>query len=148
MPTSDSHGSQLAADPKQTVHLTWSGEECPWKQLFLNILPDKAQKAIGDGITKVAYRRQSEKDWYEITCRDGSKWLVMQRFGVEKRIADDNKAYSWSEFFDYYRQSAWNKWQNSEPEKNRVCFMRTGQRELLQINSVKPPQHNNKKKDK
>ena len=148
MPTSDSHGSQLAADPKQTVHLTWSGEECPWKQLFLNILPDKAQKAIGDGITKVAYRRQSEKDWYEITCRDGSKWLVMQRFGVEKRIADDNKAYSWSEFDDYYRQRAWNKWQNSEPEKNRVCFMRTGQRELLQINSVKPPQHNNKKKDK
>ena len=115
--------------------------------MFLNVPLDEAQKVIGEGITKFTFRLLSEKHCFEITCLDGTKWLVMQRYALPKRIADDNEAYNWSEFVDYYGQSAFSKWQNSEPEEDTkvVCSMRTGQRELLQINSFKLPKHNSKK---
>ena len=68
-----------------------SGEQFPWKQLFLNVPLDEAQKVIGEGITKFTFRLLSEKHCFEITCLDGMKWLVVQRYAVPKRIADDER---------------------------------------------------------
>ena len=112
------------------VDLT-SGEKFPWKQLFKGIPLDKAQKVIGEGITKFTFRLLPEEECFEITCLDETKWLV---------VADDDEAYNCSTTASDY----------SEPEEDTkvLCFKRTGQHEILQINSVKLPQHNNKKKDK
>ena len=71
------------------VDLT-SGEKFPWKQLFKGIPLDKAQKVIGEGITKFTFRLLPEEHCFEITCLDGMKWLVVQRYAVPKRIADDD----------------------------------------------------------
>ena len=108
-----------------------SGEKFPWKELFKGIPLDKAQKVIGEGITKFAFRRLSEEECFEITCLDETKWLV---------VADDDEAYNCSTTASDY----------SEPEEDTkvLCFKRTGQHEILQINSFKLPQHNSKKTDK
>ena len=108
-----------------------SGEKFPWKELFWSIPLDKAEKVIGEGITKFAFRRLPEEECFEITCLDETKWLV---------VADDDEAYNCSTTASDY----------SEPEEDTkvLCFKRTGQHEILQINSVKLPQHNSKKKDK
>ena len=125
-----------------------SDEKSPWKQLFLCIPFEQAQRIIGSGITNFTFRLLFDKHWFEISCLDGTKWLVMQRYAVPKRIANDNEAYNWREFLEHYGETrASSKWQNSEPEEDTkvVCFMRKGQHEILQINSFKLPQHNSKK---
>ena len=68
------------------VDLT-SGEKFPWKQLFKGIPLDKAQKVIGEGITKFTFRLLPEEECFEITCLDETKWLV---------VADDDEAYNCS----------------------------------------------------
>ena len=129
------------------VDLT-SGEKFPWKQLFKGIPLDKAQKVIGEGITKFTFRLLSEKHCFEITCRDGTKWRVMERYALPRKIGDDGQPYNWGEFTQLYEGSALSKWEKSADEEDpeNVCFTCTGQHELLHINTFKPLQNNSKKK--
>ena len=92
-----------------------SGEKFPWKELFKGIPLDKAQKVIGEGITKFAFRRLPEEGFFEITCLDGTKWHVV--------ADDDEAAYNCSTTASDY----------SEPEEDTkvLCFKRTGQHEIL-----------------
>ena len=132
------------------VDLT-SDEKSPWKQLFLCIPFEQARRIIGPGITKFTFHLKRDLQWFEISCLDGTQWCVAQHYAVPKRIANDNEAYTWHEFLEYFGETrASAEWQNSEPQENTklVCFTCTGPHEILQINSVKLPQHNSKKKDK
>ena len=98
-----------------------SGEKYPWKQMFLCIPFEKAQRIIGSGITKFTFRLLSDKHCFEISCLDGTKWIVMQHDALPKRIANDNEAYTWCEFLDYYGEDITTMWRTAKPVDETVA---------------------------
>ena len=102
------------------VDLT-SDEKSSWKQLFLCIPLEQAKKIIGDGITHFTFHLLSDILWFEISCLEGTKWLV-NHYEVPKRMAKADEAYTWREFLEHYGET--------KEDTKIVCFMREGQHEI------------------
>ena len=118
-----------------------SDEKSPWKQLFLCIPFEQARRIIGPGITKFTFHLKRDLQWFEISCLDGTQWCVAQHYAVPKRIANDNEAYTWHEFLEYFGETrASAEWQNSEPQENTklVCFTRTSDDQMVTCRLSRP----------
>ena len=118
-----------------------SDVKSPWKQLFLCIPFEQARRIIGPGITKFTFHLKRDLQWFEISCLDGTQWCVAQHYAVPKRIANDNEAYTWHEFLEYFGETrASAEWQNSEPQENTklVCFTRTSDDQMVTCQLSRP----------
>ena len=118
-----------------------SDEKSPWKQLFLCIPFEQARRIIGPGITKFTFHLKHDFQWFEISCLDGTQWCVAQHYAVPKRNANDNEAYTWHEFLEYFGETrASAEWQNSEPQENTklVCFTRTSDDQMVTCRLSRP----------
>ena len=76
--------------------------QCPHCKQFLKFVPDSdtvMEMASGDLMNTASVHM----------------WIAMQHDALPKRIANDNEAYTWREFLDYYEDDWFTMWRKAEP---------------------------------